>query len=94
MAERHPHAGTHVIDPPRSRPDPPEAPAGPFGPVEMLPPVQCIGVFASHPVNPDADSVLVASTLVAAWYQAEPILPFDDATRHLIETLDWGRAEK
>lgn len=89
LAERYPHAGTYVIDPPRTRPDPPGTPPDPFGPVEMLPPVQCIGVLWSHPVDPDADSVLIESTLVVAWYQAEPVLPFDDSTRHLLEALDW-----
>jgi hypothetical protein len=65
--------------------------ARPFGPVELLPPVQCIGVFGSHPIDPDADSVLTESTLVVAWYQAEPVLPFDDDTRHRIQTLHWDR---
>lgn len=43
IAERYPHAGTYVIDPPRTRSDLPVTPAGPFGLVEMLPLVQCIG---------------------------------------------------
>lgn len=91
LAEWYPHAGTYVIDPPRTRLELPDMPSGPFGPVEMLPPVQCIGVFGSHPIDPDADSVLIESTLVVAWYQAEPVLPFDDSTRHFLEVLDWDR---
>jgi hypothetical protein len=35
--------------------------------------------------------VLMEATLLVAWYQAEPILPFDDAARHQLEALDWDR---
>lgn len=91
LVERYPGAGTHVIGPSRTHPDPPGTPEGPFGPVELLPPMKCVGMFKSHPVNEDADPVLTTSTLVVAWYQPEPVLPFDDTSRHLLEALDWDR---
>src|SRR5262249_45640780 len=91
LAERYPHAGTHVIEPSRSHPDPPGMPEGRFGPVELLPAIQCTGVFESHPVSEDADSVHTTSTLVVAWYQPESVLPFDDTSRDILEALDWDR---
>jgi hypothetical protein len=89
LVERYPHAGTHVIEPVRTRPEPPGTPAGPFGPVEFLPAIRCIGVFTSHHVSEDADPILTASTLVVAWYQPDPVLPFDDTSRSALEALDW-----
>jgi hypothetical protein len=91
LVERYPHAGTHVIEPSRTRPEPPGAPPGPFGPIERLPVIRCIGVLTSHHISEDADPILTASTLVVAWYQPEAVLPFDDTTRAQLEALDWDR---
>jgi hypothetical protein len=91
LVERYPHAGTHVIEPSRTRPDPPGAPPGSFGPIEILPAIRCIGVFTSHRIDDDTDPILTSSTLVVAWYQSAAVLPFDDTIRAPLEALDWDR---
>ncbi|MER5789083.1 hypothetical protein [Streptomyces sp. NPDC001980] len=72
----YPRTPTHLVPPPREHPD--DGRAGrtrPFGPVEILPPVACIGLFESAPVAPDNDPVLHGSSLTIVWFQATPQPP-------------------
>ncbi|WP_435175045.1 hypothetical protein [Actinacidiphila sp. bgisy145] len=78
-----PSAPVHLLPPTRSYPD---GPAGPFGPVEVLPSVTCIGVFDSTVVSPALDPVLHRSTLTVAWFQPTPSPEHADPALH---TLPW-----
>ncbi|WP_436739709.1 hypothetical protein [Streptomyces sp. BBFR102] len=60
------------MEPSRQHPD---QPAGPFGPVEVLPAVARVGTFRSTSVAPDLDPVLHRSTLTVAWFQPHPQAP-------------------
>lgn len=75
-AAEYPHTPTHLVPPQREQPDDDRAArARPFGPVEILPPVTCIGLFDSAPVATDIDPVLHGSALTIVWFQATPQPP-------------------
>lgn len=65
-------APVHLVPPCREYPD---RTAGPFGPVEVLPSVACIGVFGSTAVSPELDPVLNRSAPAVAWFQPTPDVP-------------------
>jgi hypothetical protein len=90
VADRFSRAGTFLLNPSRVRPEPVGAHEGPFGPVELLPPIQCVGVFRSHPIAEEADPAVVESSLAVVWYQQHPELPFDEHTRGELQGLDWA----
>ncbi|WP_405460413.1 hypothetical protein OG786_23780 [Streptomyces sp. NBC_00101] len=56
----------HLVVPTRDRP---EGRGGGFGPVEVLPPVTCVGAFASAAVDPGLEPVLHRSALTVVWFQ-------------------------
>jgi hypothetical protein len=84
----HPHTPVHLVPPAREYPDGDRS-LGPFGPVEVLPAVRCVGVFESTPVDPDLDPVLHRSALVVAWYQADPGVPSGDRADRGLRDLPW-----
>ncbi|MEU5429591.1 hypothetical protein AB0H73_28920 [Streptomyces olivoreticuli] len=67
----------HLVDSQREYPD---LTAGPFGPVELLPAVTCIGAFASTPIDPARNPVLYRSALTVIWFQAAPGVPAEADT--------------
>ncbi|MBS2532207.1 hypothetical protein KGQ20_05425 [Catenulispora sp. NF23] len=91
LAERmktgYPRATNHIVEPSRTTPD--DGPNGPFGPMELFPPITCIGLFRSGPIDDEADSMLTESVLAVAWFQDGPDLPVSDAMRTALERLDW-----
>ncbi|MFD4602860.1 hypothetical protein ACFWPQ_33150 [Streptomyces sp. NPDC058464] len=82
-----PRTPAHLVPPPREHPDDGrDGRDGHFGPVEILPPVACTGLFESTPVNPDNDPVLHRSALTIVWFQATPQPPsVQEADRGLRE---------
>ncbi|MFD6425828.1 hypothetical protein [Streptomyces sp. NPDC060198] len=62
----------HLVDPVREHPD---SPPGPWGPVEVLPPVTCVGSFRSAAVDPGHDPVLYRSALTVLWFQTTAEAP-------------------
>ncbi|WP_405008068.1 hypothetical protein OHV13_31885 [Kitasatospora purpeofusca] len=76
----------HLVTPVRDLPD---VPAGPFGPVEVLPAVTCVGRFTSRPVDPDRDAVSYYSALTLVWFQDTPVLPTEEDTDTALRDLRW-----
>ncbi|MET7450384.1 hypothetical protein ABZT03_00545 [Streptomyces sp. NPDC005574] len=67
-----PLSPVHLVPPARERPD---QYAGALGPVELLPPVACVGAFRSAPVDPAHDPDLYRSSLTVVWFQPTPHVP-------------------
>ncbi|MFJ8162161.1 hypothetical protein ACIRBY_14680 [Streptomyces sp. NPDC096136] len=83
QAEQASSAGpVHLVPPSRAYPD---EPAGPFGPVEVLPSVACVGVFSSAALDPAMD----ASVLVVAWFQSVPEVPSGEDADPGLRGLHW-----
>ncbi|MEU5876740.1 hypothetical protein [Spirillospora sp. NPDC047279] len=80
----------HVIEPPRARPDPGSRRL-PFGPMETLPPVYCVGFFESFRVNEDLDEVLHRSWLDVAWFQDDLAGPVAGFVAAAVAGLHWER---
>ncbi|MER6225917.1 hypothetical protein ABT189_36115 [Streptomyces sp900105755] len=92
----YPHTPTHLVPPPREHPDADRADrtartarVGPFGPVEILPPVTCIGLFDSAPVATDIDPVLHGSALTIVWFQATPQPPSGHDAAQGLREVAW-----
>ncbi|MFD9120885.1 hypothetical protein [Streptomyces bottropensis] len=81
-----PSAPVHLVAPPREYPD---ATAGPFGPVEVLPSVACIGVFSSTAIDPELDPVLHHSVLSVAWFQPAPQVPSGEDADLALRGIRW-----
>ncbi|MFD8727786.1 hypothetical protein [Streptomyces sp. NPDC059611] len=81
-----PFAPVHLVPPTREYPD---QAAGVFGPVEVLPPIACIGVFSSTAVDPELDAVLYRSNLVVAWFQAAPDVPSGEDAASSLRGIRW-----
>jgi hypothetical protein len=79
-------APVHLVPPPRERP---EGESGPFGPVEILPPVSCVGTFRSTALDPDHDPVLYRSTLTVVWFQPTPQVPTGQEADGGLRDLSW-----
>jgi len=84
----HPHLPVHLVAPVREYPEG-DVSQGPFGPVEVLPAVRCVGVFTSTPVDPDLDPVLHRSGLVVAWFQEGPDVPSGDRADQGLRDVPW-----
>ncbi|NEA11959.1 hypothetical protein G3I27_28050 [Streptomyces sp. SID10692] len=78
-----PSAPVHLVPPTRQYPD--EAPGG-LGPVEVLPSVACVGVFASTALDPAMDG----SSLVVAWFQSAPEVPAGEDADHTLRGIPWN----
>ncbi|WP_339127292.1 hypothetical protein WJM95_30850 [Streptomyces sp. f51] len=72
----------HFVPPSREYPD---ATAGAFGPVEVLPPVFCVGSFESAPLDGSMDG----SALVVAWFQHAPEIPAGENAAPALRGIDW-----
>ncbi|MFC8778467.1 hypothetical protein ACWD6Q_15725 [Streptomyces nigra] len=86
-AERtHPGTPVHLIPPTPERDD---SHAGPFGPVETLPPVACVGSFRSTALDPALDPVLHRSALTVVWFQQTVGVPSGDDAEESLRRIDW-----
>lgn len=81
-----PSGPIHLVAPPREYPD---QYAGAFGPVEILPPVACIGSFRSGPLDPAHDPVLFRSGLTVVWFQPTTQVPDECEAEADLRELDW-----
>ncbi|KAB1149260.1 hypothetical protein F7R91_05745 [Streptomyces luteolifulvus] len=81
-----PTAPVHLVPPPREHPD---QFAGGFGPVEVLPPVACVGTFHSTPLDPAHDPVLYRSSLTVVWFQPAPQVPSDCDAENDLREIAW-----
>ncbi|MEV7089374.1 hypothetical protein AB0O07_26365 [Streptomyces sp. NPDC093085] len=79
-------APVHLVPPSRAYPD---QAAGPFGPVEVLPSVACIGMFGSAAVGSELDPVLHRSALVVAWFQDAPDVPSGEGADAALRGIRW-----
>ncbi|MEV5510827.1 hypothetical protein [Streptomyces orinoci] len=70
-----PGTPVHLVSPSREYPD---ESAGAFGPVEVLPPVACVGKFRSAAVSCEHDPVRYRSVLTVAWFQHGLEVPSGD----------------
>jgi hypothetical protein len=87
-AERaRPGTPVHLVPPAREYPD---QYAGGLGPVEVLPPVACLGTFQSTALDPARDPVAYRSRLVVVWFQATPRLPSGCDAEPALRDLDWA----
>ncbi|KND31577.1 hypothetical protein [Streptomyces acidiscabies] len=82
-----PRTPVHLVDPPREYPT--DNPKGPFGPMEVLPPVACVASFHSTPVSPALDPVLHRSTLTVVWFQQTPQVPTGTDADKRLRALEW-----
>ncbi|MGI5456178.1 hypothetical protein ACQEWB_24015 [Streptomyces sp. CA-249302] len=86
-----PTGPVHLVPPPREYPD---QYAGAFGPVEVLPPVACVGAFRSTALDPAHDPVLYRSALTVIWFQSTTRVPEDRDAVTALRDVDWeGLAE-
>ncbi|MFF0303108.1 hypothetical protein ACFYTV_20675 [Streptomyces sp. NPDC004562] len=89
--QTHPSSPVHLVPPHLDRPD---QQAGPFGPVEILPPVACVGSFRSTALDPAHDPVLHRSSLTVVWFQPTPRVPSGEDGEEALRGIDWeGLAE-
>ncbi|MGW0150165.1 hypothetical protein ACWDVU_31820 [Streptomyces sp. NPDC003333] len=87
----HPSSPVHLVPPDLDRPD---QPAGPFDPVEILPPVACVGSFRSTALDPSHDPVLHRSSLTVVWFQPTTRVPSGEDAVESLRGIDWeGLAE-
>ncbi|MDH6585801.1 hypothetical protein M2161_004907 [Streptomyces sp. SAI-133] len=82
----YPTAPVHLVPPPHEYPD--HYP-GAFGPVEMLPPVACVGVFRSTSLTPTRDPVLYGSHLTIIWFQPHTRIPSECDAQAGLREVAW-----
>jgi hypothetical protein len=87
-ARARPGTPVHLVPPPRAYPD---QYAGGLGPVEVLPPVACVGTFQSAALDPARDPVAYRSRLTVLWFQTTPRLPSGCDAEAALRDLDWAR---
>ncbi|WUS98478.1 hypothetical protein OHA46_18190 [Streptomyces sp. NBC_00708] len=81
-----PSTPVHLVPP---RLDHPDGTAGAFGPVEVLPPVACVGLFRSTAVDPALDPVLHRSALAVVWFQSALDVPSGEDADPALRDLRW-----
>ncbi|WP_030670630.1 hypothetical protein [Streptomyces sp. NRRL B-1347] len=87
QAERaFPATPVHLVFPSREYPD---QTAGAFGPVEVLPPVACIGAFRSAVVASELDPVLHRSALTVVWFQTGLDVPSGEDADLVLGSIRW-----
>ncbi|MFF5518467.1 hypothetical protein [Streptomyces coeruleorubidus] len=86
-ARARPGTPVHLVPPPRAYPD---QYAGGLGPVEVLPPVACVGTFHSTALDPARDPVAYRSRLTVLWFQTTPRLPSGCDAEPALRELDWA----
>src|SRR5690606_32418344 len=79
-----PSMPVHLLPPAREYPEADRSPGG-FGPVELLPPVACLGAFHSKAIDPGYDR----SSLAVVWFQATPEAPSADRDDPALRGLRW-----
>ncbi|MER6115640.1 hypothetical protein [Streptomyces sp. NPDC001743] len=84
-----PSSPIHLVPPRREYPDQPDSPARAFGPVEVLPPVACTGLFRSAAIGPELNPVLHRSTLTVVWFQDTPDVPSGEEADLALRSIDW-----
>jgi hypothetical protein len=83
-----PATPVHLVPPPREHP---RLYPGALGPVEILPPVACIGSFRSTALDPAHDPVLHRSALTVVWFQWTTRLPSEYDADASLRAVDWER---
>ncbi|MBO4258920.1 hypothetical protein GRC12_34410 [Streptomyces griseorubiginosus] len=82
-----PTTPVHLVPPAREYPD---QYSGAFGPVEVLPPVACVGSLHSAPLDPAHDPVLYRSSLTVIWFQPTPDVPHECDAEAGLREVDWA----
>ncbi|WP_369228882.1 hypothetical protein AB5J56_00500 [Streptomyces sp. R21] len=67
---------------------------GPFGPVEVIPKVDCIGSFHSTAIDPSLDPVLHISRLTVPWFRLTPEAPSGFVDLSPLRDLVWEELTK
>jgi hypothetical protein len=88
LARRYSHMGVHIVPPKRIVRDPVQTDHR-GEPIERMPPVECVGVFESSPVENPEDDAWRMSLLVLVWHQDDLTLPFSEAAKAQIAAVDW-----
>jgi hypothetical protein len=78
----------HLITPPRRYPDP-TTESWPFGPMEELPYVSCLGLFHSRLINQELNPVLYHSWLEVVWFQDNVDSPVAEFVTAAVRDLAW-----
>ncbi|MFI6662783.1 hypothetical protein ACIBL8_45655 [Streptomyces sp. NPDC050523] len=81
-----PTVPVHLVPPPREYPH--HFP-GAYGPVEILPPVACVGSFRSTPLHPAHDPALSYSALTVIWFQRTTRMPHECDAEASLRGVDW-----
>ncbi|WP_327691328.1 hypothetical protein OG870_22615 [Streptomyces sp. NBC_00461] len=81
-----PTSPIHLVPPSREYPD---QYAGAFGPVEILPPVACVGSFRSRALDPSHDPVDYFSALTVIWFQPTMRVPSECDAAASLREVDW-----
>lgn len=90
LTAKYGHMGVHILPPERTIPD--QADTDRRGePIEYLPPIECVGIFESYPVENPQDDAWRLSMLVLVWHQDDLTLPFGDEARARLAAVDWDR---
>ncbi|GAA3795805.1 hypothetical protein GCM10022403_032140 [Streptomyces coacervatus] len=76
----------HLVPPRREHP---HHYAGAFGPVELLPPVACVGSFRSTALDPDHDPLQYRSALTVVWFQPTTRVPCECEAEGALREVDW-----
>lgn len=90
LTQKYGHMGVHIIPPRRTVPDPADTDRR-GEPVELLPPIECVGIFESRPVENPQDDAWRVSLLVLVWHQDDLTLPFSDDAKARLAAVDWDR---
>lgn len=81
-----PGTPVHLIPPPREYPH--QYP-GALGPVEVLPPVTCVGSFRSEALHPARDRALYRSRLTVVWFQPTSCVPSGRDAEPALRDVSW-----
>ncbi|WLQ35473.1 hypothetical protein P8A18_19510 [Streptomyces castrisilvae] len=87
--QAYPGTPCHLVPPRPEYPDRSTDAARPFGPVEVLPPVTCIGLLRSTAVAPGLDPALHRSALAVAWLQGTLDVPSGEDAEPALRELHW-----
>lgn len=83
-----PSTPVHLVPPPREYP---HLYPGAYGPVEILPPVACVGSFRSTALHAAHDPVLAHSALTIVWFQRTTRIPHECDAESSLRAVDWER---
>ncbi|MET9734841.1 hypothetical protein ABZZ79_30640 [Streptomyces sp. NPDC006458] len=83
----HPGRPVHLVPPCVEYQD--QTTSGAFGPVEVLPPVACLGLLRSTAISPEYEPVLYRSALAVAWFQPTTTVPSGEDADAALRRIDW-----